>query len=129
RLRFHSSSVVFVLHFIEILLLLSARRGQAAQRVEVFVAAPQRVQQDGQLAGGGDDGAALAAARAAAGGQTQAPAAQRAVLAEGAEDVLGALHQQPAQQAVAVAGDAQLGGGFARVAALRPQSDEGPGRA
>jgi len=58
--------------------------------LERFAVAPHAVQHDGQLAGYGDHGSLLASL-APAGGEFEAPAAQRRVRAEAAEDVLGRL--------------------------------------
>ena len=68
---------------------------------------PQVVQEDGELSSDCDDGALLGVLPAPL-GELEPPTAQVAVGTEGSQEVLGALHEQPAQ--VAVTGLACPGG-------------------
>jgi len=95
-------------------------------------AKPQAMEQDGQLASDCDD-RSLIGALTSAFGEAQTPAAQIAIGAEGAEDVLGTADQEAAQIVVAGlpgrtpgrCGDSKLRVAVAGLIALRDQAQSG----
>jgi hypothetical protein len=94
------------------------------ERLKIFAADPQVVEDDGEFTGDGDDGA-FAGAGSAAVGHFQAPLAQGRIGSEAAEDIVGALHEQAPHERIAGFGDAELGVFLAGLAAFGIESEEG----
>ena len=97
--------------------------GGAVVRFIDRLVVPKGQQQHGEVAGHGHHGLAFGA-RAAFFGEFEALSPQSAVLTEGAEDVLGAADEEPAQVGVACLADAQLFVGFTGLVAAGHQAEE-----